>query len=167
MNNVYRPHVRVTIDTSIDPETGEEILSKTHQSFKAECDVNNIMKRYERDGIMDHVNEHQGDYGDYTDVQDYQTSLDQVHAAQEAFATLPGNIRGRFENDPQQFLDFVDDPANLPEMEKMGLLQTPDPQRGHLPPGPPPLPPEASPPAEPPSGASTAPPAPATPPPAT
>lgn len=38
------------------------------------------------------------------------------------FEDLPSQIRSRFENRPDKFLDFVNDENNQQEMVKMGLL---------------------------------------------
>ncbi|AXL14674.1 internal scaffolding protein [Microviridae sp.] len=96
--------------------------SMTHQSMKAECDINNIMRKYERDGIISHRNTYEGQYGDFTDLpQDYQSSLNAVIDAQEMFLTLPARVRAKFENDPASFLEFVSDPRNQDEMIDLGL----------------------------------------------
>ncbi len=99
--------------------TGE--VSLTHQSMAADCDINNIMKRFEKTGVIDHVREH-GDYGDFLEATDYHTSMLKVLEAQEMFAALPAAVRAKFENDPGQFLSFVHEPSNRREMAEMGLL---------------------------------------------
>ena len=87
-----------------------------------DADINNIMKRYERTGLLDHVNQYQGDYGDYTNVPvDYHDALNFVRNSQEMFMTLPAAVRARFDNDPGAFLKFVEDPANADAMVEMGL----------------------------------------------
>lgn len=96
--------------------------SLTHQCFKDECDINNIMAKWVKDGLATHVMQYQGRYEDLSGVEDYHTSLNRVIAAQEAFDSLPAVIRSKFENDPGKFLDFVGDPANVDEMANMGLL---------------------------------------------
>jgi phage internal scaffolding protein len=110
----YGERKRVTFET-----TGESL---THQSAKDECDINNIMKKWERTGIIDHQNRYQGEYGDFTNVPDnYQDSLNAVLQADEMFMTLPAKIRARFGNDPGAFLDFVSDPNNQEAIIEMGL----------------------------------------------
>ena len=37
------------------------------------------------------------------------------------FADLPSSIRTKFNNDPAQYLDFVQDPEKLEEMRELGL----------------------------------------------
>ena len=36
--------------------------SLTKQSFTKECDINNIMKKYQKTGAIDHVNKHEASY---------------------------------------------------------------------------------------------------------
>lgn len=96
--------------------------SMTHQSFKQECDINHILKKYNRTQMLTHINKIQGNYGDFSGVQDYQTSLNQVIQAQDSFLALSSDLRKRFGNDPVNFLEFVNNPANYAESAKLGLL---------------------------------------------
>jgi len=97
-------------------------ISMTHQSHKDECDINNIMRKFEKFGVLEHRNNYQGQYGDFTAVpQDYQEAINSVIAAQEMFLELPSKIRRRFGNDPGAFLDFASDPENQQSMVDMGL----------------------------------------------
>lgn len=95
--------------------------SSVQQSAKDECDINNIMRQYERTGLLSHVNRYQGDYGDFTDVVDYRTACDVVRRADEMFSSLPASVRANFDNDPSRFLSFVDDPANSSKLVELGL----------------------------------------------
>lgn len=113
--NAYRPHKRVQ---SIP--VGE---SRTKQAFKDETDINNILRKHEKGLLVDHLNEHQGNYGDFLDAPDYHTALNRIHEADTAFMTIPAEIRAKFENDPALFLDFVQNPDNLDEMREMGLAK--------------------------------------------
>lgn len=103
--------------------------SLTKQSFAKECDINNIMKRYEKDGLIAHVNRVQGSYGDFTNPPDYQDALNKVISAQDMFMSLPANVRARFGNDPGEFLKFVQDPGSVEEMVKMGLAVKREPEK--------------------------------------
>ena len=111
---------RPICDTVIDQEC------QTQQSMADECDINNIMRQYEQTGLIAHVNQYEGEYGDFTDVVDYRTACDVVLKANEMFETLPSSIRANFQNDPANFLRFVDDPANADELVKMGLARVRD-----------------------------------------
>lgn len=108
-------------------------VSRTHQSMAEECDINTIMAKYQKTGIIDHRNNFEGQYGDFTDTpQDYHESMNAVIAANDMFETLPSSVRKKFANDAGLFLDFVGDPKNAAEMVQMGLataaqLDEPDP----------------------------------------
>lgn len=114
----YDPHERIQITFT------EQTLTK--QAMQDECDINQIVAKFEQTGLIDHQNENPGGYGDFTEVQDYQTSLNQVIAAKEMFEGLPAKIRGRFRNSPDEFLKFVDDPENREEMKSLGLVTPPE-----------------------------------------
>lgn len=109
------------------PKVQVEFLDPTltKQCFQEECDINEIMKKYDETGVVEHENRFKGDYGDYISVQDYHTSLNQIIAAEEMFDTLPSKLRLRFANDPAEFLSFVENPANEQEMIDLGLKAKP------------------------------------------
>jgi len=101
--------------------------SMAKQQFKRECDINHIMAKYQKTGLIDHVSTHQGNYSDLTDVPTYHDAMNKIIAANKSFASLPSSIRKKFSNDPAEFLDFVSNPANVPEMQQMGLIPPPPP----------------------------------------
>lgn len=117
----YDKRARVPIDLG-----GE---SRTKQSFADESNINAIMRKYEKTGVLEHLNKHQGNYGDFADLPTYQEALNQISEAQEMFAEIPATIRLQFENDPGKFLAFVQDPANVDQMVEMGLA-IPEPNEG-------------------------------------
>src|SRR5580765_5072286 len=62
--------------------------SLTQQHFKDECDINEIVRRFGLTGkLPENVKAPQ--YGDFTGLSDYQTALNAVIAADEAFMELP------------------------------------------------------------------------------
>ena len=103
---------------------------RTQQSFKDQCDVNKILDKFTRTGVLEHVSEYGGEYGDFVDAPGYHEAMNSVVEAQQMFEALPAKLRKRFENDPATFLAFMDDPANVDEMRSMGLLpkEVPDPE---------------------------------------
>ncbi len=95
--------------------------SLAKQSFASECDINNIMRKYQKTGLIEHLNTHQGDYGNFIGFEDYHQSLNQILEAQESFASIPSSVRRQFNNDPEVFLKFAQNPENLDQMIEMGL----------------------------------------------
>lgn len=99
--------------------------SRTKQSFRDECDINSIMSKWQKHGVLTHLNRFEGSYGDFISAEDYHTSMNQCVAANDAFMSLPSKLRERFLNDPARFLSFVQDPGNRDEMMELGLLRKP------------------------------------------
>ena len=114
----------------VSAETGlscpEDTL--TQQQFVDDCNPNVILERFMRTGEMEAFAAANPQYGDFTGEHDYQSALNIVIAANDAFAALPAAIRKRFDNDPALFVEFAGDPANREEMFDLGLL-SPDAKR--------------------------------------
>lgn len=123
----YRPdRETVRLETSFDNtdrKTGEVYPSMTRQSEMEACDIHNILKQFSQTGFEQLVREKaaQGQYADLTSLPDYQEALNTVLDAQAAFAALPSQIRDRFRNDPEHFIEFLQDPANQDEAIRLGL----------------------------------------------
>ena len=115
---VRGPFDRTSVPTVV------EGASLTKQSFRDECDINKLMSKYQKQGVISHVNVRPPQYGDFTNIVEYDAALRMVAAAQAAFAALPSAVRSRFDNDPAGFLDFVQNP-DTPEQElrDLGLLK--------------------------------------------
>ena len=128
-NSIRRRHSDVTrVRIGFDPEKG-----RTKQSHKDECDINQIMARFQRTGAITHFNKFSAHYEDLTGF-DYTEAMQQVAEAQSMFNELPSSLRDRFQHDPANFLDFVQNPDNATEARELGLLSE-DSQAG-LPPVP-------------------------------
>jgi len=117
--------VQAVISSLPEAERASEL--RTQQSFAAECDINNILARAQRDGFIEHVARNKAQYLDLADMPTYQEAMNVVAQANQAFDLLPAKVRLRFQNDPAQFLEFVDDPKNFEEARLLGLLAEPEP----------------------------------------
>lgn len=96
--------------------------SRTKQSFREECDINKIMKKWNRTGAITHIARVLPEYGDFTTALDYQAAINALDSAKAAFAALPSEIRARMDNDPGALLDFLQDSDNLEEARELGLV---------------------------------------------
>lgn len=94
--------------------------SRTKQSEKKACDINFIISRYQKTGMLEHINQNRGIYGE-APAADYREALETVRKADALFKALPSSVRNRFDNDPAEFLAFCEDPANLDEARLLGL----------------------------------------------
>lgn len=102
--------------------------SRTKQSFRDECDVNKIVKRFNQVNACDFVTKFGspgGNFADLTSVPDLRESFDVVERAQTAFSSLPSALRKRFSFSPQVFVDFCLNPANSAELQQLGLSKSP------------------------------------------
>lgn len=115
--SAYSVKGRHQVDTTSSP-------SLTKQSFKQECDVNFILSKYQRTGLLDFVNRNEPRYGDASAV-DFQDALDTVNRARDMFAELPSKMRRRFDNDPAALLAFLQDERNRSEAIELGLVTPP------------------------------------------
>jgi phage internal scaffolding protein len=101
----------------------------TQQHFRDECDINNIMSRYERTGILvDPLQQRQvkPEFGDFSNIPDYQEAQNALIEAHQLFDNLPATIRKRFLNSPAQLLDFMADESNIEEAVKLGIIYRPE-----------------------------------------
>ncbi len=106
-------------------EDGEPDKGLTEQHHKDECDVINILNKYDSQGILTHVNKARGMYGDFTELNEYRESLDLIKAADTAFSSLPSKIRQWCGNDAGQVMEFVSNPANREEAITLGMTEPP------------------------------------------
>ncbi len=98
---------------------------RTQQCHKDECDIEKIMSRFQRTGTISHVNKYQGVYADYSEY-DFAEQTRRLNAGIEVFDALPGEVRREFNQDPQAFFNFVNDPANKDDLlEKLPALAKP------------------------------------------
>lgn len=102
--------------------------TRTKQAPAEACDVNSIMARYVKAGFMRSGGmPNLAPGGEYADVSalsgtDYGDAVAKVQRVNEAFDALPAQMRDRFKNNPQGFLEFISDPANTLECVKLGLF---------------------------------------------
>jgi len=92
----------------------------TEQNHKDETDINKIVRKYNKTGLIDHLNQFEKQYADMTGY-DYQDAMNTIAAANTMFEGLPSAIRNKFDNDPAKFINFVDDEANADQLVEMGL----------------------------------------------
>jgi len=114
----------VTYDRDKNSDLAKLVFSKpslTKQSFRDECDINNILRKFNVTGQLP-AGSVQPQYGDFSGITDYQSALNAVMAAQDSFLALPAKVRARFDNDPALFVEFASDEANKDEMKALGLL---------------------------------------------
>ena len=117
--------IKNRVSISFLDENGEQEIGRTEQCHKNLCSIDNIIRQYDKTGLITHLNNAVANYGDFTEVNEYQDSLNLVMEAQDAFAELPSHIRKKFDYDPGQFFEFATNPENKDELIDLGLAEAP------------------------------------------
>nr|WAE43318.1 MAG: internal scaffolding protein [Microviridae sp.] len=102
--------------------------SLAQQHFKKECDINEILDKYQRTGVLPDGLDSRPvpSYSDTTGVGDFSKLQQTLVDAQGLFAALPVTLRSRFHNEPSELMAFVANASNHDEAVKLGLI-TPKP----------------------------------------
>ncbi len=95
---------------------------RTKKQFMKDCDINLIVQRGEKNGVLDHITRTPPTYGDATGI-DFQESMNTIILANEMFSALPSHVRRKFGNDPAEYLEFCDNPDNAEEMRLLGIMK--------------------------------------------
>lgn len=112
---MYKPRERVVKDCTRG--------GRTKASFRDECDINVLMRRYLQQGGQLPPAVRVGTYGDFSGPTELMDAYELVKRAELQFASLPSGVRERFKNQPAAFLAFVQDKSNQAEAKKLGLLE--------------------------------------------
>lgn len=122
-NDMHRDAIERLAATVITPE---DEPSMTIQDAP-DSDINVLVKRM---GITDNsilpanlgITD-PGYYGDWDNTIDLKEALDRAHTAERTFGLLPADIRSKFNNDPYQLWDWIQDEKNHEEAVKLKLLR--------------------------------------------
>lgn len=121
----------------VRPPKGGESLTK--QDFAEEANINNLVQRHLGGGTFERPRgvplqmpgaSRQPIFGDFSSSLDYQSQLDRLNDARQAFNDLPARFRGRFNNNPRDLIRWLEDPKNHEQARKYGLLPSGDPLGG-------------------------------------
>lgn len=96
--------------------------SRTKQEFAEEVDINTIVRRFGLTGELP-TNVPQVMVGDFTQVIDFQSAMDLLVRTREMFDAMPADVRTRFDNKPEKFLEFTSDERNRDEAIRLGLVR--------------------------------------------
>ena len=97
------------------------------QSFKDQCDINRIVDKAKRTGIVSHVAKNADFYADMTDF-DYEDAMNKIADTNTVFYELDAEIRREFENNPGNFRARVSKMTPDEIREKIPQLAAPETQ---------------------------------------
>lgn len=98
--------------------------SMTEQHHEKSCNINNIMAKYQKTGLVDHINRMEGKFADVVGA-DYKDAMDLVKAAETEFYELPSEVRKRLRNDVSLYLDMIQTDDGVLELSEI-LNPTPE-----------------------------------------
>lgn len=118
----YGPRDRLVKDA-----TAETHGTNVKQSFKDEVDVNNVVARFERTGVLPEPRGGEPLYLDVAEFPSYQEAMARVREVESFFAGLPAETREAFDNDAVAFADWAMDEKNLEAAKQLGVqpVETP------------------------------------------
>lgn len=94
----------------------------TDQSFKKQCDINNIMMQYSKTGLLPQMSIQTPKFQDNTLIPDLNTAFEHVNNAIDAFKELPPYIRKLMDNNPSNLESFISNTENHDILIKHGLI---------------------------------------------
>lgn len=93
----------------------------TEQSHARSTDVNFIIDQFTRTGVLKHVDQFAGTYGEFIAGDIYELAQTKIAEANTMFQTLPPGVRQEFTGGTQEFLEFINDPTNVDQIKELGL----------------------------------------------
>jgi len=95
--------------------------SRVEQQHRDECNINTIMRKMHAQGILPHFKQG-GNFGDFTSYTHFHDMQNRIADAHEDFMRLPSELRYKFDNDPGKLVQFLENPENLSECRRLGLI---------------------------------------------
>lgn len=95
--------------------------TRCRQSEADQTDVNTIVARHQKTGVVNHLNGKPAMYGDFSQANDLKEALDLTMAAQEGFMELPAAVRRAAENDPRVMLEMLGSEEGTDVLVEAGL----------------------------------------------
>ena len=110
-STIKRPYPRVQVYE--DPG-----VSMTEQHHARSCDINTIMAKYQKTGVLEHLARYEPTFGDVSDL-DFKRAMDTVAAVKSEFHDLPAFVRDHFDQDEAAYLAAVSTPEGLQEIREL------------------------------------------------
>lgn len=101
--------------------------SLTQQEFKESCDINNILAKFSVQAQALGVDpsqlmpQDQGTYGDFSNLDDFQTAQNKIAFLNDQFSNLPSDVRRKFGDDLNTFIGALSDPNRIDELGELGV----------------------------------------------
>lgn len=101
--------------------------SKTLQSEYESTTIDWYLRRYSATGVDPFADRAlNARFGDFSNYQSFLDAQNKLAGIRQGFEQLPSEVRARFNNNINAFMEFVTDPQNADECVSMGLIQAPE-----------------------------------------
>ena len=110
-----RQRVRRPYPRRITRSGGE---SMTEQAHARSCDINTIMSRYEKTGVLEHIKDYEPQFGDVSDL-DFKRAMDTVAQVKSEFQDLPAWVRDHYNQDEGKYLEAVSTEDGVAELRAL------------------------------------------------
>lgn len=91
--------------------------SLTEQHHARACDINTIMAKYVRTGLIEHVSQYEPRFGDVSKV-DFQDAMFLVKEVESEFQNLPAYVRAHY-GDAQNYLEAISTPEGVEALRSL------------------------------------------------
>lgn len=112
----------------VSPSVRFSLPSMTEQAHAAETNINGIIARYKRTGVLgtpDQVRDMF--FGNFSEVGSRFECARIAADAKEQFMSLPLKVRAEFGHSMNDFLKALEDPSQVERFIRVGLMKAPDP----------------------------------------
>lgn len=94
----------------------------TQQHFAAECNINQIIARFNKTGVLGDGKPTPPSYADVSLFGDFRESQEKIQKGKAAFAAMPVEVRRLAGGDPSRLWDVLVNPENRQILENAGVL---------------------------------------------
>ena len=101
--------------------------SMTKQADRAGACIHKILDKFKKTGLLPQRTVEPLS-GKIPDIESFHEAMSLVVNAQQQFDALPSDLRAKFHNNPQEFVEFVNNPENVDQLIEMGLATAQAPQ---------------------------------------
>lgn len=118
----------------VHSEVSDDVLTEQH--YKPLCDIENIVETYRKTGHLPNIVQKVPRYVDNTLQPTFEEMHDQIQQTKELYNQLPTRIKNATNNDYRKFESWINNPENINEAEKFGLISVKKKQTKNEPPAP-------------------------------
>ena len=98
--------------------------SRTLQSEYESTTIDWYLKRYSATGVDPFANRiMDARFGDFSNYESFLTAQTKLAQVRQGFDNLPAEVRAKFNNNINAFMEFVTNPANESELVSLGLVK--------------------------------------------